>query len=113
MYRTLKALSAMLFGALALFSSALAFAQPAGEAAHGGGSRELGLAIGAGLAVGLAALGGGLGQGRAASSALDGIARNPQASGKIFTPMIIGLALTESLVLLAFLIAYNLQNKIG
>ena len=64
----------------------------------GGGTRELGLAIGAGLAVGLAALGGGLGQGRAAASALDGIARNPQASGKIFTPMIIGLALTESLV---------------
>jgi len=113
MYRTLKALSAMLFGALALFSSALAFAQPAGEAAGKGGAGELGLAIGAGLAVGLAALGGGLGQGRAAASALDGIARNPQASGKIFTPMIIGLALTESLVLLAFLIAYNLQNKIG
>jgi F-type H+-transporting ATPase subunit c len=112
MYRTIKALSAMLFGAVALFSSAVAFAQ---DAAGGGGSgtRELGLAIGAGLAVGLAALGGGLGQGRAASSALDGIARNPQASGKIFTPMIIGLALTESLVILAFVIAFSLFGKIN
>jgi F-type H+-transporting ATPase subunit c len=111
MYRTLKALSALLFGAVALFSSASAFAQEAAGGA-GGGTRELGLAIGAGLAVGLAALGGGLGQGRAAASALDGIARNPQASGKIFTPMIIGLALTESLVILAFVIAFSLQGKI-
>ena len=92
MYRTMKALSAMLFGVVATLSSAVAFAQETAAAAGGGGTRELGLAIGAGLAVGLAALGGGLGQGRAASSALDGIARNPQASGKIFTPMIIGLA---------------------
>ena len=108
MHRTLKALTGLLFGVLALFSSNAAFA-----ADGTGGTRELGLAIGAGLAVGLAALGGGLGQGRAASSALDGIARNPQASGKIFTPMIIALALTESLVLLAWLIANGLSGKIG
>jgi F-type H+-transporting ATPase subunit c len=112
MHRTIKALSAMIFGAVALLGSGVAFAQDAAGAA-GGGSRELGLAIGAGLAVGLAALGGGLGQGRAAASALDGIARNPQASGKIFTPMIIGLALTESLVILAFVIAFGLSGKIG
>ena len=86
--------------------------RPGSRRFGGGGTRELGLAIGAGLAVGLAALGGGLGQGRAAASALDGIARNPQASGKIFTPMIIGLALTESLVLLAWLIANGLSGKI-
>jgi F-type H+-transporting ATPase subunit c len=111
MSRTLKVLSATLFALVALFASSAAFAQ--GGAAVGGGTRELGLAIGAGLAVGLAALGGGLGQGRAASSALDGIARNPQASGKIFTPMIIALALTESLVLLSWLIASGLSGKIG
>lgn len=70
------------------------------------------LAVGAGLAIGLAAMGGALGQGRAASAALDGIARNPQASGKIQTPMIIALALTESLVLLAFVIAFFLQGKL-
>ena len=111
MYRTLKALTGLLSGAVVMFTGAIAFAQEAGGGG-GGGTRELGLAIGAGLAVGLAALGGGLGQGRAAASALDGIARNPQASGKIFTPMIIGLALTESLVLLAWLIANGLSGKI-
>ena len=58
-----------------------------------------GLALGAGLAVGVAALGGGIGQGIAVSSALEGIARNPSAAGQIFTPMIIGLALVESLVM--------------
>jgi F-type H+-transporting ATPase subunit c len=113
MYRTLKALTGLLTGLVALLTTSAAFAQEAAGGGGGGGTRELGLAIGAGLAVGLAALGGGLGQGRAAASALDGIARNPQASGKIFTPMIIGLALTESLVLLAWLIANGLSGKIG
>jgi len=69
-------------------------------------------AIGAALAIGLAALGGGLGQGRAAASALDGIARNPQASGKIFVPMIVGLALIESRVIYGLIIAFSLANKV-
>ncbi len=112
MSRILKLLPALFTGTVLFLASAAAFAQE-GAGAAGGGSRELGLAIGAGLAVGLAALGGGLGQGRSASAALEGIARNPQASGKIFTPMIIALALTESLVLLGFLIANGLSGKIG
>ena len=61
--------------------------------------------IGAALAIGLAALGGGIGQGRAASAALEGIARNPSANNKIFVPFILGMALIESLVIFAFLIA--------
>jgi F-type H+-transporting ATPase subunit c len=69
--------------------------------------------IGAGLAIGLAALGGGIGQGRAAGSALEGIARNPSASGKVFVPFILGMALIESLVLLAFLIAMGVVGPIG
>ena len=71
-----------------------------------------GLALGAGLAVGIAALGGGIGQGIAVSRALEGIARNPNASDKIFTPMIIGLALIESLVIYGLVIAFILQAKI-
>ena len=113
MSRFFKVLSATLFAALCFFAGSAAFAaEGVVSGASVGGPRELGLAIGAGLAVGLAALGGGLGQGRAASAALDGIARNPQASGKIFTPMIIALALTESLVLLSWLIANGLAGKI-
>jgi F-type H+-transporting ATPase subunit c len=110
MSRIFKLLPAAFTGAVLFLASNAAFAADASSA---GGSRELGLAIGAGLAVGLAALGGGLGQGRSAAAALEGIARNPQASGKIFTPMIIALALTESLVLLGFLIANGLSGKIG
>ena len=68
-----------------------------------------GIALGAGLAISLAALGGGIGQGIAMRGALEGIARNPNASDKIFTPMIIGLALIESLVIYGLVIAFILQ----
>lgn len=54
-------------------------------------------AIGAGIAV----IGGGYGIGRLAASALDGIARQPQASGPIGTNMIIGAALIEGATLIA------------
>ena len=70
------------------------------------------VAMAAGLAIGIAAVGGALGQGRAAAAALEGIARNPQASGKLFTPMIIGLALIESLVIYALVIAFQLSGKV-
>ena len=69
--------------------------------------------IGAGLAIGLAALGCGIGQGRASAAALEGIARNPNASDKIFTPMIIGLALIESLCIYGLLIAIFLNGHLG
>lgn len=70
------------------------------------------VAIGAGLAIGIAVGGGTLGQGKASAAALEGIARNPNASDKIFTPMILGLALMESLVLLAFVVAFLLLGKV-
>src|SRR5438552_13735326 len=71
------------------------------------------IALGAGLGIGLAALGGGIGQGRAAAGALEGIARNPGAAGQIRGPMILGLALIESLVIYALLIAFLLVFKVG
>ncbi|MBL0691131.1 MAG: ATP synthase F0 subunit C [SAR324 cluster bacterium] len=79
------------------------FAQEAAEVATGGVSVK---EIGAGLAIGLAVIGGGLGQGKAAAAALEGIARNPGASGKVFTPFILGMALIESLVIFALLVAF-------
>jgi len=69
-------------------------------------------AAGAGFAIAIAALGGTLAQGRATAAALEGISRNPGASAKIQTPMILGLALIESLVLFAFVIAFLLQGLI-
>jgi len=70
------------------------------------------VAIGAGIAIGFGALGTGIGQGLAALGALQGIARNPSAAGKIQTPMIICLALIESLAIYALVIAFFLQAKI-
>ena len=70
------------------------------------------VALGAGLAIGFAAMGCGVGQGLAAFGALQGIARNPSAAGKIQTPMIIGLALIESLCIYALVIAFFLQGKL-
>jgi F-type H+-transporting ATPase subunit c len=75
--------------------------------------RDKWLGLGAALAIGLSALGGGIGQGRASGAALEGIARNPQAYNRIFTPMILGLALIESLVIYGLLIAFLLYGKIG
>lgn len=72
----------------------------------------MGLGIGAGVGIGIAAGVAGVGQGLATASAVEGIARNPGASAKIQTPMIIGLALIESLVIYALLIAFLLQGKI-
>jgi F-type H+-transporting ATPase subunit c len=57
------------------------------------------------IAIAVAAFGGALGQGQTAKAALEGIARNPAAQPKIFVPMIIGLALIESLVIYALIIA--------
>ena len=80
-------------------------------AASGDSSRGL-IALGAGIAIGLGAFGGPTGQSKAASAALEGISRNPGAADKIQTPMILGLALIESLVLLSFVIAFQLVAKI-
>jgi F-type H+-transporting ATPase subunit c len=60
--------------------------------------------FGAAIGIGIAALGGALGQGRTAASALEGIARNPGAADKMFVPMILGLVLIESLVIYALVI---------
>ena len=56
-------------------------------------------ALAKGFAVGVAALGCALAQGKIVSQALDGIARNPGASGQIFTPMLLGVAFVETLLI--------------
>jgi F-type H+-transporting ATPase subunit c len=92
-----------------------AIASASEAAAAGGGEgfmKYFAIAIGAGLAIGLSAIGGGLGQGKAVASALEGIARNPGAAGKIVTPMIIGLAMIESLVIYGLVVALILVFKI-
>lgn len=70
-------------------------------------------AIAAALAMGVGAVGGALGQGRTASAALEGLARNPSAYNKVFVPFILGMALIESLVIFSFVIAILLMGNIG
>lgn len=94
--------------------SANAFAQDA--SAHAvptavGGSFGL-VGLGLGLMMGLAVLGGTLGQGKAVSMALESTGRNPAASGKMNLFFFVGLALIESLVLFALLIGFQLAGAI-
>lgn len=62
--------------------------------------------IAAAFVLGIAAAAGAIGQSRAIVAACEGIARNPGAAGPIRLAMIIGLALIESLVIYALLIAF-------
>ncbi len=101
----------MAIALLTLISALPAFAQEAATTTAGGNNAGM-LAIGAGLAIGIAAFGGAQAQSKTAAAALEGIARNPAAQDKIFTPMIVALALIEALVILAFLIALFINNKI-
>ncbi|MBT3176238.1 MAG: ATP synthase F0 subunit C [Desulfobacula sp.] len=59
----------------------------------------------AGLAIGIAAFGCGIGQGLGLNGAMAGISRNPEAAGKIQVNMLIGLALIESLCIYALVVA--------
>jgi F-type H+-transporting ATPase subunit c len=70
------------------------------------------IALACGFGIGIAALGTGLGMGNAINAALTGISRNPEASGKIQTNMIIGLALIESLCIYALVICFIMVFKI-
>ena len=82
----------------------LCFAIPA--FADGGSAVVNLIPIGAGLGMGLAAGMCGLGQGRAVGSAVEALARNPGARGGIFTFLILGLALIESLTLFTLVIVF-------
>ena len=96
---------------VALLATSSAFAQ---EAASAAGTTVAASGVGSTVGLmGLAVLGGALGQSNAANAALDGIARNPSAAKEIRGSLVLALALMESLVLFAFLIAIRLQGPIG
>ena len=78
----------------------------ASEAATASTDANLALiCLAAALSVGIAALGCGIGMGSGINGACSGIARNPEASGKITVTMIIGLALIESLTIYGLVIS--------
>jgi len=60
----------------------------------------------------MAALGSALGQGNAAARAMEGIARQPEASGEIRTSLLLAMAFMEALTLFSFVIAILMWTKL-
>lgn len=83
----------------------------AADAAAGGGEKAAGIsffvysAVAAGFGIAIAAFGCGIGQGMAVKGAVEGIARNPDSSGKVTVTMLIGLAMIESLSIYALVVS--------
>ena len=75
------------------------------------GDRGL-IAVGAGIGAGLATIGGGKGIGHLAGQAMEGIARQPEAGGRIGTNMIIAAALIEGFTFFALVICLQLAGKV-
>jgi F-type H+-transporting ATPase subunit c len=67
--------------------------------------KEAAKLLGAGLAMGIGALGPGLGLGLMIGKALESIARQPEVSGDVRTNMFIGIGVTEAVALYAFVVA--------
>ena len=65
-----------------------------------------GKAIGAGLCMGIGAIGPAIGEGNAVSKALEGMARQPEVAGTLRTNMILGCAITETTGIYSLLIAF-------
>ncbi len=105
MWSSLVSFVAVMLGAGA------AFAQEAGGGIARGGDGGF-IAIAVAVGIGIAAFGGAFGQSRAAAAALEGISRNPNASDKVFVPMILGLAFIESLVLFTWVLMLLMLLKL-
>ena len=94
---------------MAIIPMLTAVAQGAAAAANNNAGYAL---IGAGLAAGLATVGAGIGIGRIGGSAVEGMARQPEAAGTIQTAGLILAALIEGVALFAAVIAFVIQGKI-
>ena len=79
-----------------MFELAMLLAQEAVDTGYG--------TMGVGIGMGLAILGAGLGIGKIGSSAVESIARQPEASGTIATQMLISAALIEGATVIALIL---------
>ena len=91
--------------AAALLLAAPTMAQGAEAAAKTNDLLGPASAIAAALAIGLASIGPGIGQGNAASKTVEGIARQPEAEGKLRATLLLSLAFMESLTIYGLVIA--------
>jgi F-type H+-transporting ATPase subunit c len=93
--------------------SILPLLQAAGDATAAAVAASRGMvAVGAGLGAGLAVIGAGIGIGRIGGQAVEGMARQPEAAGKIQTGALILAALIEGVALFGAVIAFQIQGKI-
>ena len=60
------------------------------------------------IAIGLGALGPGIGIGLIGAKAMEAIGRNPEAAGKVFVPMLLSLAFAEALAIYALVVSFTL-----
>ncbi|MFK7926668.1 MAG: ATP synthase F0 subunit C [Myxococcota bacterium] len=97
--------------ALLVVAVAVLIANPAFAADTDPNMWRSGVGIGIGIAMGLAVLGGALGQGMAASSMFQAVARNPAAAGKLNAPFFVGMALIESLVIFGWVMVFIVQGS--
>jgi F-type H+-transporting ATPase subunit c len=100
----------IMMAALPMLVSVSAFAQDAVATAPAGSGVRWNL-VSACFLLAIAAAAGAIGQARGVAAACEGIARNPSAAGAIRLAMIIGLALIESLVIYALIIAYLVMKS--
>lgn len=70
-------------------------------------------AIGAGLCMGIGAIGPAIGEGNAVGKALEGMARQPEAAGNLRTNMILGCAITETTGIYSLLISFLILFAVG
>lgn len=64
--------------------------------------------IGKALAIGLGSFGPGIGIGLIGAKAMEGIGRNPEAAGKIFVPMLLGMAFAEAIAIYSLVVSFTL-----
>ena len=86
-------------------------AQPLSDAAAAAVGSGWGM-LGAGIGMGLALIGAGIGLGRIGGSVAEGIARQPDATARIQTAMIIAAALVEGVALFVAVIGFLIQSKV-
>jgi F-type H+-transporting ATPase subunit c len=108
MFRKTLASVTALFSTLVLSAAALAQESGAGlegAVAAGGGMEQSVKWLAAGLTIALAVIACAFAQGRVIAATVEGIARNPGAQSKMFMPMILGLAIIESLAIYALVVS--------
>ena len=107
-----KAAIALIAVVVIMIATPAAFAQ-GGATAEKPPVNPTALIIAAGFGVAIAAFGGAFGQGRIASAACEGIARNPGAADNIRTAMLLGLVFVETLSLFTFALGFLLYLKLS